>query len=67
MPARSLDDHYDFSALLEIEGETVDLVAPEVISAEQAFALRPVGLKRPPKLLRIDEFLKMRRADDAQQ
>ena len=55
------------TAQLEIEGETVDLVAPEVISAEQAFALRPVGLKRPPKLLRIDEFLKMRRADDAQQ
>ncbi len=51
------------TAQLEVGGDTVDLVAPEVINADQAFAQRPAGLKRPPKLLRIDEFLEMRLVD----
>lgn len=51
------------TAQLEVDGDTVDLVAPKVINADQAFAQRPAGLKRPPKLLRIDEFLEMRLVD----
>ena len=53
-------------ASLEFEGTTVDLVGPELLSAERAFAQLPAGTKRPPRLLKIDEFLKMRpAADDA--
>ncbi len=51
------------TAQLEVDGDTVDLVAPKVINADQAFAQGPAGLKRPPKLLRIDEFLEMRLVD----
>jgi deazaflavin-dependent oxidoreductase (nitroreductase family) len=50
------------TATLEIDGATVDLVDPEVITAEQAFERLPDGTKRPPKLLKINEFLAMRRA-----
>ncbi len=53
------------NAQLEVEGVTVDLVAPELIGAEEAFAQLPQGTKRPPKFLKIGEFLKMSRADDA--
>ena len=51
------------AAKLEIDGNTVDLVEPEVVGAEEAFARLPADTKRPPRLLRIDEFLMMRRAD----
>jgi deazaflavin-dependent oxidoreductase (nitroreductase family) len=51
------------TAQLEIDGNTVDLVEPELLNAEEAFVQLPAGTKRPPRLLRIDEFLKMRRAD----
>ncbi len=50
------------SATLEIHGGAVDLVAPVVITADEAFERLPAGTKRPPKLLRINEFLAMRRA-----
>ncbi len=50
-------------ATLEIDGGTVDLADPEVITAEQAFERLPAGAKRPPKLLKINEFLAMRRAE----
>lgn len=49
------------TARLEIDGEMVDLVEPELIGADEAFALLPAGTKRPPGLLRIGEFLRMRR------
>lgn len=48
------------SARLEVGGTTVDLVDPEIIDRSQADALLPAAAKRPPKLLRIDEFLRMR-------
>ena len=51
------------TATLEIDGGTVDLVDPVVISADEAFERLPAGAKRPPKLLKIDEFLAMRRAE----
>ncbi len=52
------------AAKLEVHGNTVDLVEPHVIDAEEAFARLPAGTKRPPGFLKIDEFLMMRRADD---
>ncbi len=50
------------SATLEIDGGTVNLVAPVVITADEALERLPAGTKRPPKLLRINEFLAMQRA-----
>jgi deazaflavin-dependent oxidoreductase (nitroreductase family) len=51
------------TATLEIDGGKVDLVEPVVITAAEAFERLPTGAKRPPKLLKIDEFLAMRRAN----
>jgi len=51
------------TAKLEVDGNTIDLVEPHVIGAEEAFARLPAGTKRPPGFLKIDEFLTMRRAD----
>jgi deazaflavin-dependent oxidoreductase (nitroreductase family) len=50
------------SATIESDGATIPVVEPKVITAEQAFELLPTGTKRPPKLLKIDEFLHLRRA-----
>ena len=51
------------TAKLEVDGNTVDLVEPQIIGAEEAFARLPAGTKRPPGFLKIGEFLAMRRAD----
>jgi len=51
------------TARLEIDGRTVDLVDPELITADEAFQRLPPGTKRPPRLLKIGEFLKMRCAE----
>ncbi len=48
------------AARLEIDGDLVDLTDPELITADEAFELLPPDTKRPPKLLKIDEFLTMR-------
>ena len=54
------------AATLEIDGDLVELTDPHLITADEAFARLPPDAKRPPKLLRIDEFLAMRAvADDA--
>lgn len=53
------------SAQLEIDGDTVDVRDPQVISADEAFRRLPPDTKRPPGLLRIDEFLLLRRTDRA--
>lgn len=45
---------------LEIDGAMIDLGEPALINAAQAFERRPPGTKRPPRLLKIDEFLHMR-------
>jgi deazaflavin-dependent oxidoreductase (nitroreductase family) len=47
------------SAVLEVDGVSVELEGPALLTAEQAFELLPPGTKRPPKMLRIDEFLHM--------
>ena len=51
------------TATLEIDGGTKVLVDPVVITAAEAFERLPAGTKRPPKLLKINECLAMRRAD----
>lgn len=48
------------TAQLEVDGERIDLTEPELITADEAFARLPPGTKRPPRLLKIDEFLRMR-------
>ncbi len=50
------------TATLEIGGDTIDLVEPRLITADEAFDLLPSGTKRPPGFLKIDEFLWMKRA-----
>jgi len=50
------------TATLETDGDTVDLVDPRVITAEEAFKRLPADTRRPPKFLKIDEFLAMRRS-----
>lgn len=52
------------SAKLEIDGDVIDLVDPELITADEAFARLPPETKRPPKLLKITEFLAMRTLAD---
>jgi deazaflavin-dependent oxidoreductase (nitroreductase family) len=51
------------TATLEIDGGKVDLVDPVVLTADEAFQRLPADAKRPPKLLKIDEFLAMRYAE----
>ena len=48
------------SATLEADGKLVELTDPQLLTADEAFARLPAGTKRPPKLLKIDEFLMMR-------
>lgn len=48
------------SARLEVGGDIVELAEPVLIDGVQAAALLPAGSKMPPKILRIDEFLRMR-------
>jgi deazaflavin-dependent oxidoreductase (nitroreductase family) len=48
------------TAELEVDGRLVGLTDPELLTADEAFARLPPGTKRPPRLLRIDEFLAMR-------
>jgi deazaflavin-dependent oxidoreductase (nitroreductase family) len=50
------------TATLDHGGATVELTEPEVLDADEAFALLPPDAKRPPRLLRIGEFLVMRHA-----
>lgn len=53
------------SAQLEVNGELVELTDPQLIDADEAFRRLPPETKRPPKLLKIDEFLTMRVVDAA--
>ena len=45
------------SAKLEVDGKLVELTDPQLLTADEAFARLPAGTKRPPKLLKISEFL----------
>ncbi|MDX3660211.1 nitroreductase family deazaflavin-dependent oxidoreductase [Streptomyces sp. ID05-26A] len=46
-------------AKLTINGEDVEVSAPRVVSEAEAFSALAEGVKRPPRSLRITEFLRM--------
>ena len=48
------------TAKLDIDGETLELAEPELMTLDEAFALLPADAKRPPGFLRINECLHMR-------
>ncbi|MDO3648645.1 nitroreductase family deazaflavin-dependent oxidoreductase [Nocardia mangyaensis] len=47
------------SARLRVEGHDMELTAPRVVGRDEAFEAMPADAPRPPKLLRINEFLRM--------
>ncbi|MEV0334383.1 nitroreductase family deazaflavin-dependent oxidoreductase [Nocardia sp. NPDC050717] len=47
------------SARLRVEGAEVALTAPRLVDEAEAFAAMAPDAARPPKLLRISEFLRM--------
>jgi deazaflavin-dependent oxidoreductase (nitroreductase family) len=50
-------------ARLTVDGQDVELTAPRLISGEEAWRAIGDGVKRPPGLLRITEYLRMDLAD----
>jgi deazaflavin-dependent oxidoreductase (nitroreductase family) len=46
-------------ARLRVEGKELDLTAPRLVGEVEAFQLMPEDVARPPKLLRITDFLRM--------
>ncbi|MDH6677088.1 deazaflavin-dependent oxidoreductase (nitroreductase family) [Rhodococcus sp. LBL1] len=46
-------------AQLRVDGREVELTAPRLVGEIEAFEAMPDDAKRPPKLLRITEFLRM--------
>jgi deazaflavin-dependent oxidoreductase (nitroreductase family) len=49
-------------AQLSVGGEDIELVAPRLLDEAEAWRALPEGVRRPPRLLRISEFLRMDRA-----
>lgn len=47
------------SARLRVQGRDMELTAPRVVGPDEAFQAMPADVPRPPKLLRINEFLRM--------
>jgi deazaflavin-dependent oxidoreductase (nitroreductase family) len=47
------------SARLQLEGRELQLSSPRLVGDEEAFRHLPGVAERPPKLLRITEFLRM--------
>ncbi|MDP8927652.1 MAG: nitroreductase family deazaflavin-dependent oxidoreductase [Actinomycetota bacterium] len=46
-------------ARLAIGGEEIDLITPRLVDEDQAWQALPDTVKRPPKFLRITEYLRM--------
>jgi hypothetical protein len=46
-------------AVLTIDGEDIDLTAPRLVGGDEAWRALPETVKRPPRLLRITEYLRM--------
>ena len=46
-------------ARLSVEGGELDLTAPRLVGQDEAFGALPDEVARPPRLLRITEFLRM--------
>ncbi|WP_063003376.1 nitroreductase family deazaflavin-dependent oxidoreductase [Nocardia salmonicida] len=51
------------AAQLRKDGEEIALTTPRVVGRDEAFQALPPEIPRPPKLLRITEFLRMDLAD----
>ena len=49
----------DGRARLAVDGRDIELAAPRLISGEEAWRAMGEGVKRPPGVLRIDEYLRM--------
>jgi hypothetical protein len=49
----------DGRAVLTIDGEDIDLTAPRLVGGDEAWRALPETVKRPPRLLRITEYLRM--------
>ena len=47
------------TASLRVKGEEISLESPRVITEEAAWELLPPTTKRPPRFLRISEYLQM--------
>jgi deazaflavin-dependent oxidoreductase (nitroreductase family) len=47
------------SAQLRVDGRDVALTAPRLVGRDEAFRALPGEVARPPKILRITEFLRM--------
>jgi deazaflavin-dependent oxidoreductase (nitroreductase family) len=47
------------SARLRVDGREVELAAPRLVGRDEAFKALPAEAARPPRLLRITEFLRM--------
>lgn len=47
------------SARLRVDGTEIELTAPRLVGESEAFRALPDDAARPPKLLRINEFLRM--------
>ncbi|UBU15165.1 nitroreductase family deazaflavin-dependent oxidoreductase [Nonomuraea gerenzanensis] len=47
------------SARLRVDGKEVELTAPRLVGRQEAFEAMPKDVTRPPKVLRITEFLRM--------
>jgi deazaflavin-dependent oxidoreductase (nitroreductase family) len=46
-------------ARLRVDGREVELAAPRIVGKDEAFKALPDEVARPPRLLRITEFLRM--------
>lgn len=46
-------------ATLTVEGDEVELTAPRIVGEDEAWTVLPPGVKRPPRFLRITDFLRM--------
>ncbi|MFC9877826.1 nitroreductase family deazaflavin-dependent oxidoreductase [Nocardia salmonicida] len=51
------------TAQLRTDGREIALTTPRVVGRDEAFQALPPEIPRPPKLLRITEFLRMDLAD----
>jgi deazaflavin-dependent oxidoreductase (nitroreductase family) len=49
-------------ARLSVDGEEIELVSPRLLDEAEAWRTLPDDVRRPPRLLRISEFLRMDRA-----
>lgn len=47
------------TASLRIDGQEIELTSPRLVDGETAWHQLPAGTKRPPKFLRVTEFLRM--------